>query len=37
MWVRNHMRLGNLAAAPRLTEKAAARYFRDMGEDAWGC
>jgi putative nucleotidyltransferase with HDIG domain len=36
LWVRNHMRLGNLAAAPKLTDKAIARYFRDLGEDGVG-
>jgi putative nucleotidyltransferase with HDIG domain len=35
-WVQNHMRLGNLANVPALSEKAMARYFRDMGEDAIG-
>jgi poly(A) polymerase len=36
VWVRHHMRLGNLAAASKLTEKALARYFRDLGEDGVG-
>jgi hypothetical protein len=36
LWVRNHMRLGNLAAADRITEKALSRYFRDLGEDGVG-
>src|SRR6185503_5696276 len=36
LWVRNHMRLGNLAAADHLTEKALSRYFRDLGEDGVG-
>ncbi len=35
-WVKNHMRLGNLAAAPRTTDKAIARYFRDLGDDGIG-
>jgi poly(A) polymerase len=35
-WVRNHMRLGNLASVSRLTEKAMARFFRDLGEDGVG-
>ena len=36
MWVRNHMRPGNLAAAARVTPKAIARFFRDLGEDGVG-
>ncbi len=36
LWVRNHMRTGNLAAAPRITDKAVSRYFRDLGEDGVG-
>jgi len=36
LWVRNHMRTGNLAAAPRITDKALSRYFRDLGEDGVG-
>ncbi len=36
LWVRNHMRTGNLAAAPRITPKALSRYFRDMGEEGIG-
>ncbi len=36
LWVQNHMRLGNLAAAPKVTEKAAARFFRDLGEEGVG-
>jgi putative nucleotidyltransferase with HDIG domain len=36
LWVRNHMRLGNLAAAARVTDKAYARYFRDLGEAGVG-
>jgi len=36
LWVRNHMRLGNLAAAARITDKAISRYFRDLGEDGVG-
>jgi hypothetical protein len=36
LWVRNHMRIGNLAAAPRITEKAFSRFFRDLGEDGVG-
>ncbi|OGR90167.1 MAG: hypothetical protein A2992_01415 [Elusimicrobia bacterium RIFCSPLOWO2_01_FULL_59_12] len=36
LWVRHHMRPGNLASAPRLTEKAMARFFRDLGEDGVG-
>jgi poly(A) polymerase len=35
-WVRHHMRLGNLAASGRVTDKAIARYFRDLGEDGPG-
>jgi len=36
LWVRNHMRLGNLAAASRVTDKALSRFFRDLGEDGVG-
>lgn len=36
MWVRHHMRTGSLAAAPRITEKALSRFFRDLGEDGVG-
>jgi poly(A) polymerase len=36
MWVRNHMRPGNLASVPHLTDKALARFFKDMGEDGVG-
>jgi poly(A) polymerase len=36
LWVRNHMRTGNLAAAPRITERAYSRYFRDLGEEGVG-
>jgi tRNA nucleotidyltransferase/poly(A) polymerase len=36
LWVRNHMRLGNLAAAPRITGRAIARFFRDLGEHGVG-
>jgi putative nucleotidyltransferase with HDIG domain len=36
LWVRNHMRTGNLAAAPRFTDKALSRFFRDMGEEGVG-
>ncbi len=36
LWVRNHMRTGSLAAAPRITEKALSRFFRDLGEDGVG-
>jgi putative nucleotidyltransferase with HDIG domain len=36
LWVQNHMRLGNLAAAPRLTDKAIAHYLRDLGGDTAG-
>lgn len=32
--VRNHMRPGNLAAQPVLSDKAIHRFFRDLGEDA---
>jgi len=35
-WVQNHMRLGNLAAAPKITEKAIARFFRDLGNGGVG-
>jgi len=31
---KHHMRLGNLTSAEKLTDKAAWRYFRDLGEDA---
>ncbi len=36
LWVRNHMRPGNLAATARLTDKALSRFFRDLGEDGVG-
>jgi poly(A) polymerase len=36
LWVRNHMRLGNLAAAARITDKALSRFFRDLGEEGVG-
>ncbi len=36
VWVRNHMRMGNLAAAARITDKAVSRFFRDLGEDGVG-
>jgi putative nucleotidyltransferase with HDIG domain len=43
LWVANHMRPGNLASlpagkagVPQLTEKAVARFFRDLGEDGVG-
>jgi putative nucleotidyltransferase with HDIG domain len=36
LWVRNHMRMGNLAAAARITDKALSRYFRDLGEEGVG-
>lgn len=35
-WVRHHMRLGNLAAANVLSDKAIARYFRDQQENGLG-
>jgi putative nucleotidyltransferase with HDIG domain len=35
-WVQNHMRPGSLASAPVLTEKAIARFFRDLGEEGIG-
>lgn len=35
-WVQNHMRPGNLAAAKGVTDKAMARFFRDLGEDGLG-
>jgi poly(A) polymerase len=35
-WVRNHMRPGNLAAAPAVTDKAIARFFRDLAGNAVG-
>lgn len=31
---RHHMRLGNLTSAKELTDKAAWRFFRDLGKDA---
>ncbi|MBN1384241.1 MAG: CCA tRNA nucleotidyltransferase [Elusimicrobia bacterium] len=31
---KHHMRLGNLTSAQSLTDKAAWRYFRDLGNDA---
>ena len=30
------MRMGNLAAAARITDKALSRYFRDLGEEGVG-
>ncbi len=36
LWVRHHMRAGSLAAAPRITDKAVSRFFRDLGEDGVG-
>lgn len=36
IWVQNHMRPGNLAAASRITDKAVARFFRDLGEEGVG-
>jgi putative nucleotidyltransferase with HDIG domain len=36
LWVRNHMRTGSLAAAPRVTDKALSRFFRDLGEEGVG-
>ncbi len=36
MWVRHHMRPGNLAATSQMTPKAMARFFRDLGEDGVG-
>ena len=36
LWVRNHMRLGNLAAAAHITDKAVSRFFRDLGEEGVG-
>src|SRR5439155_13713831 len=36
LWVRHHMRTGNLAAAARLTDKATSRFFRDLGEEGLG-
>jgi len=35
-WVRNHMRLGNLAAASRITDRAVSRFFRDLGVEGIG-
>ena len=35
-WVRHQMRAGSLASAPRLTEKAMARFFYDLVEDGVG-
>lgn len=32
--VANHLRPGNLAAAPQITEKAVYRFFRDLGREA---
>lgn len=34
--VRNHMRPGNLASHPQVTDKAIHRFFRDLGDDAIG-
>src|SRR5262249_476274 len=36
LWVRNHMRVGNLAAAPQITDRALSRFFRDLGDDGIG-
>jgi poly(A) polymerase len=36
LWVRNHMRSGNLAAASRITDRALSRFFRDLGEEGVG-
>lgn len=36
MWVRNHMRTGNLAAASKITDRALSRFFRDLGENGVG-
>lgn len=36
LWVRHHMRTGSLAAAPRITDKALSRFFRDLGEEGVG-
>ncbi len=36
LWVRNHMRTGSLAAAPRITDRALSRFFRDLGEEGVG-
>lgn len=35
-WVRHHMRLGNLAAASGVSDKAVARYFRDLSDEGLG-
>lgn len=35
-WVKNHMRLGSLAAIGEVSNKAIARFFRDLGEDGIG-
>jgi tRNA nucleotidyltransferase/poly(A) polymerase len=32
--VANHLRPGNLAGGPEITDKAVYRFFRDLGEDA---
>ncbi len=32
--VANHLRPGNLAGGPAITDKAVYRFFRDLGEDA---
>ncbi len=34
--VKEHMRLHLLATAPELTERAIRRYFRDLGDEAFG-
>ncbi len=34
--VKEHMRLHLLATAPELTERAIRRFFRDLGEEAFG-
>jgi poly(A) polymerase len=35
-WVQNHMRPGNLAVQPALTEKAIRRFFKDLEADGVG-
>jgi UTP:GlnB (protein PII) uridylyltransferase len=35
-WVRHHMRLGNLAAAAQITDKAVVRFWRDLEQDGIG-
>jgi putative nucleotidyltransferase with HDIG domain len=34
--IRHHLRPGNLAANPRVSERAAFRYFSDLGDDGLG-